>query len=259
VTNPYRDAGLRQAFARAGSGKAGQAYFADFATYAPLEGAAASILATPVVNSADQIVGVVAFQIPSDHINAIVNNPTGLGETCELYIVVQDLFTCSASRFDGGFGILARVGELAQAQIAVEQTNAIILEARGMNGEMVLSSASQVAVFDQSWRIVGKIDRAEVNAPAVSVRNKIIILTIIVVFISTFLGLLTARSILRPLGQLGVAMQGVSQKNYDISVDGEARSDEIGILSRIVVQLRDRLQASGATEAERVAQQIEHS
>jgi HAMP domain-containing protein len=73
------------------------------------------------------------------------------------------------------------------------------------------------------------------------------------------LGLLTARSILRPLGQLGVAMQGVSQKNYDISVDGEARSDEIGILSRIVVQLRDRLQASGATEAERVAQQIAQS
>ncbi len=259
VTGPYRDTGLGQAFVRASSGTAGQAYFADFDSYAPSNGAAASFLATPVVDSNDQIIGVVAIQVPSNHLNTIVNNPTGLGETGELYIVGQDLRTRSASRFDGGYGMLARVDGLEQAKAGLEQGSLSYSETPGINGSIVFAKVSKVAVFDQIWRIVSEIDRSEIDAPAISVRNKMTILTVSVALFSTCLGWLIARSFVRPLGQLGMVMQEVSQRNYDIKVEGEARGDEIGDLSRILVELRDRLATSDAVEAGRVAQQIEQT
>ena len=106
-------------------------------------------------------------------------------------------------------------------------------------------------MFDQQWGIVGEIDRAEVNVPAIATRNKMIILTIGVALMSTIAGWIIARSFVKPLGLLGGAMQQVAKKHYDVKFAHQDRSDEIGELLQILVQLIERLRASDAAEEER--------
>ena len=257
LTGTYSDTGLAQAFAGAQEGMAGQVFFADYATYAPSGDAPAAFLATPVMGTSDQVIGVVAVKISSVEFNEIVNNPIGLGQSGEIYLVGPDLLTRSASRFDGGHGVLANVEGLQQVSAAFKNEPRAELEGQGINGNVVLAKALQFEVFDQKWRIVGEIDRAEVNEPAIAARNKMIVLTIGVVFISTIAGWMIARSFVKPLGQLGDAMHQIAKKDYEVNFAYQDRSDEIGKLLQILVQLIDRLRASDAAEEERSIRQTE--
>ena len=251
LAGPYRDTGLAEAFASAKEGTAGQIYFADYAPYSPRNDAPASFLATPVTGTSGQVIGVVAVQISSLEINEIVNNPNGLGQSGEIYLVGPDLLTRSASRFDGGHDVLANVEGLQQASGVFKQERKTAIEGLGINGDVVLVESLQFDVFDQQWGIVGEIDRAEVNVPAIATRNKMIILTIGVALMSTFVGWIIARSFVKPLGLLGGAMQQVAKKHYDVKFAHQDRSDEIGELLQILVQLIERLRASDAAEEER--------
>lgn len=259
VDGPYRESGLGQAFAQARDGISGQVYFADFAPYAPSDLAPASFLATPVMNDQDTVVGVVAIQLPSDRLDAIVNNPSGLGETGELYVVGPDMRTRSTSRFDGGYAISSDISGLSHVGTALAGQDSVFKQTVGINGAAVLATTSEVAVFDQKWALVGEIEKSEINAPALRIRNKMVILTVTVALIGTLLGWLIARSFVRPLGQLGDAMRKVSEKDYDIGLDSGHRKDEIGKLMQILIQLRDRLQASDLAEEERAVQQSEQA
>ena len=254
VNGPYRDTGLAQAFARAKEGTTGQVYFADYAPYAPSNDAPASFVATPIKGTSDQVIGVVAVQVSSTEFNGIVNNPLGLGQSGEIYLVGPDLLTRSASRFEVGHDMLASVEGLHHASGPFAAATAV---GQGINGNIVLAKASHFDVFDQRWAIVGEIDRAEVKAPAVTARNKMVILTICVGLLSTLAGWFIARSFVKPLGLLSVAMQQVAKKDYDVKIVHQDRGDEIGGLLRILVQLIDRLRASDAAEEERSILQTE--
>lgn len=55
--------------------------FADFAAYAPAAGLPASFFAKPVFNGQGRKVGVLAIQLPSERLDAVIGDRTGLGET----------------------------------------------------------------------------------------------------------------------------------------------------------------------------------
>ena len=259
VEGAFNDTGLAQAFLDAREGTVGQVYFADYAPYAPSGGAAASFLATPVSDTSDRIIGVVAVQVPSGQINAIMNNPVGLGDTGEVYTVGQDQTTRSHSRFDGGYRILDDVSVLRQANAADMNASAFIANTTGIGNAPVLAKAAPIEVFDQRWGIVGEIGRAEIMAPAIAARNKAVVLMLLVGALSSVMGWLIARSFVLPLDRLGAGMDQVSQKNYDISVVDKDRGDEIGRLSQALLTFRDRLQASDAAEEAREQRQAAQS
>jgi methyl-accepting chemotaxis protein len=254
---PYAKSGLASAYSAARSGDAGQIYFADFLPYAPSDGAAASFLASPVIGETGQVIGVVAVQVPANQIDVIVNNPVGLGESGEVYVVGDDLTTRSVSRFDNGHQMLQNVDELPQVARALEGGTGFLEQTTGVSGAQVLSKTALIDVFDAQWGIVGEVDYVEVNAPAVVVRNKMIAVTLFVGGLSTILGWLTARSVVVPLERLGAAMQSISDRDYEIELADQARGDEIGRLSKELMRFRDKLQASENAEEERKALQAE--
>lgn len=91
VDGPYAESGLGEAFRTAVAlATDAEPAFVDFRAYEPGGGAPASFIAHPVFNSFDQLMGVLAFQLPSDRFNALLLNERGLGETGQTYLVGRD-------------------------------------------------------------------------------------------------------------------------------------------------------------------------
>jgi len=258
LNGPYSDSGLARAFLAARDGQAGQAYFADFTSYEPSAGAAAAFLSTPVIDNTGAAIGVVAVQVPVSQINQIINNPVGLGETGDIYVVGTDRLTRSASRFEGRFDVLSDVGDAETLQAkkqGISPTTYLI----GLSGEPVLAKGFSFDVFGISWMAIGEMDMAEVKAPVTAARNKMIVLCLVVGLISTLLGWLTARAVVRPLGNFGSAMTAIGNREYDVELDEAERGDEIGALSHQLLEFRDKLQGSDKDRKEREAQQAEQA
>ena len=251
LTGPYAATGLGDVFAKAIEGDAGDTFFADFAPYAPSNGAAAAFLSTPIVDALGQTVGVAAVQIPTSEVDAIFNQPSGLGETGEVYVVGPDFKSRSASRFDDGAPILADMSGLHHVRSLFVGGPTFWADALNFNGERVLAQGALVSIFDQQWAIMGEVTSAELQAPVVRVRNKMIFVTLVVAGIGTILGWMTAQSVVRPLGRLGAAMTDVSEKVYEVDLSDQRRGDEIGSLFKSLDLFRDKLRASDLAENER--------
>ena len=255
LTGPYADSGLGEAFRMASEGTDGQVYFADFATYAAKADIPAAFLSTPVIDPETGIIGVVAIQVPTNQIAQIMTNPLGLGETGDLYVVGHDGQTRSPSRREGGFGVLTDVSSLPQTAASFQQDTQDVFVSVDLSGTEVYTMGRPLRVFDREWGMIGQIDLAEVNAPIAAIRNKMIGVSLLVAILSILIGGWVARSFVSPLGRLGSAMQQVAQKDYDVTLPDQDRRDEIGTLARNLLDFRDKLQASDATQAAREAEQ----
>ena len=259
VTGPFAASGLGDVFRQAVEGRVGEIHFADFAPYAPSDGAAAAFLATPITDQEGRIIGVAAVQVPDGEINAIINKPSGLGETGDIYVVGSDLMMRSTSRFESGPAIMTDMSAFALVRAFLEEGLTYMGGATNYGGESVLAKGTLIDVFGQQWAIIGEITTAEVAAPVVRVQKKMLIVTLVVAGLSVFLGWLTARSVVRPMARLGVAMTAVSEKAYDVDLSDQARGDEIGQLFKALSLFREKLQASDRAEEERKNLQAEQA
>ena len=259
TAEPLRNSGLAQVFAAAQGGEAGSLHFADFSSYAPDDAAPAAFLATAVVDEAGKTLGVIAVQLPASQIAQILHKPNGLGQTGEIYVVGADAQTRSASRFEEGHQMSQTVDGLAQVTASLAGTRSFLPEVTGISGAPVLAKTAHIPVFDQHWGIIGEIDQQEVEAPAIMVRNKMIAVGSLIGVLSVVLGWLAARSILRPLGQVGMAMDRVADRDYDIALPEQTRGDEIGGLARGLLDFRDKLRASDIVEEEQKTLQDEQA
>ncbi len=251
LTGRFRTSGLAQAFEAARDGIAGAVYFADFSVYAPSGDPASAFLSTPILDANENLLGVVAVRLPNSQINAIVNNPRGLGDTGEVYLVGPDRMTRSESRFDGGHSLLSDLSGLLQVESVLGEQGEFIPDAVGLSGVEVLAKGQQVQVFGQEWGILSEVARSQVEAPALAMRNKMALTSLVVAALSTLLGWLIARSFVLPLSRVGAAMGGLADKNYNIDLAEEKRGDEIGHIAQTVVALSARLRASDKAEEER--------
>ena len=253
------ETGLARVFEQAMNGARGDVFFADFAPYSVAQTTAEAFLASPVTDASENILGVVVVQVPRSQIGTIINNPLGLRETGEIYLVGEDFRTRSQSRFVDSYGLLHDVGDLAQARAALEHEPNFMTAEIGVNGRNVMAKVSHFDALGLHWGIVGEIDTAEVNAPVAAVRNKMIVASLIVGVFSILAGGLIARSFVNPLSRLGEAMQSISDRDYDVAVAETNRGDEIGRLARSLMEFRDKLAASDAVEDERRALQAEQA
>ncbi|WP_019956409.1 methyl-accepting chemotaxis protein [Yoonia vestfoldensis] len=259
VSGIYQDSGLAQAFRTARDGTAGEIYFADFGPYGSSGESAAAFLATQVLNVDGDVVGVYAVQLPTDHLETIVNRPVGLGDTGEIYIVGPDGKTRSASRFDGGHQTLQDVSALPQVTSAVTGGVVFLSDVVGINGRAVIAESIEVDVLGSRWRLVGEMDVAEVMMPVIAMRNKMALISAVVMTFAASLGYLTARSVVRPLDRLRAGMGRVASRDYDFAVADTDRGDEMGMLANVLVDFRDKLRASDAAEEERKKVQAEQA
>lgn len=162
----WRDSGLAQVYRQAKRGRReGTVVISDMQPYAPSDDAPAIFLATAMHNEADEFLGVIAFQLPTDRILGIMAYTSGMGETGETYLVGQDFLMRSDSRFSDVSTVLSEKVETDTVKLALagEQGTSLIEDYRGVE---VMSAYLPMQVGDANWAVMAELDQQEIEQGA---------------------------------------------------------------------------------------------
>jgi methyl-accepting chemotaxis protein len=247
VSGEWRDSDLGVAFRNGLALAAGAVHLTDFRAYAPSDNVPASFISTPITDENGKTIGVFAYQMPVDRINAVMNAPHGLGTTGDAIIVGQDGLMRSNSRFTatGSSDILKTS---VQAPVITQS-----LRGQAGSGDMTYrDGASLVASVpfsfgDLRWAVTATQAESEALAPVNALRQNLLIIALLVLLAVGVLGYLAAQTLTRPIVALVADMGDLARGKHDITLAGLDRGDEIGLMSRAVGVFRD-----GAIRRERL-------
>jgi len=237
--------------------------FADYAPYAPSNGAPAAFLAQPVVGGNGEIELIVALQLSSEQINEIMSLRTGMGKTGETFLVGPDKRMRSDAFIDAtGHSVAASfAGTVEKNGVATETAGEALAGktgcqvAKSYNGSSVVCAFTPVNVFGTTWALLAEIDESEAFA-AVANMNTLrasaetsllawvagISVTAAVLVIAV--GWLVARMIVNPLNRSVAMVQDIAEGEGDLTKRLDASSnDELGELARWFNTFANKLQA----------------
>lgn len=133
-----------------------------------------SYYAAPVYDS-DKLLGVLVIEIPFSHLDAMLTQRAGLGQTGEMYLVGEDSFMRSNSRFVEEPTILKiEVDTIATREALSGYVGAKII--RDYRGVPVLSAFTPLNLRFVNWALIVEIDKQEAFQAVISVQNKLIII-----------------------------------------------------------------------------------
>ncbi len=244
VDGPYADSGLGRVF-RAAAERPDVVHFDDFTPYAPSYGAPASFIATGIRNNKGKVLGVLAFQMPIDCLNSVMQDPVGLGETGDTVIVGADRMRRSDSRFASESGILSdEITWPGSDRVLAGETGWALGE---IGDRGVVTAFTPVEFEGTTWGVLASIDQAEAFAAGRDLVFYEIVIGGGVVLATLIAGVLFAQTITGPLSRMLGVMKQVSDGDYTVDVPEQGRKDEVGDIARALEGFR---QSGG--EAERL-------
>ncbi len=229
LNGPYKDSGLADAFRGASRlSRAGESVLIDFAGYTPSYGAPASFIAAPVFDRGERI-GVVAFQMPVDRINAILASERGLGETGYAYLIGGDgLLRTDTAQVEGNDILAVRASDEVTAAVASREEVTSLLP--GLLGERTAQATVPLEIAGVSWSLVAQMPLTELLAPAVLLQNKIIAIGGVVSLLAAGFALYFARTITNPLMRILAHFDKLAKRDFSGRIRMK-RGDEIGKLA----------------------------
>ncbi len=235
----WKDTDLGNAFrAAAKNAESGHDYFSDFKPYAPSDGKPAGFISKPVVEPDGEFIGTLVFEMPASKINALMGDLTGLGETGEAVLVGSDhLLRTNSPRSE-------------EPTFLVKEDSSEPVE-RALNGEIGFTHAlnydgHEVAVaygpfefLDTKWAVLVEMHEEEFQAPTVSLRNSMIMITLIILAIAAAAGIFLARQIAGALVKVNTTMLTLAEGDNTVDVPYLDRTDEIGEMANSVQTFKD--------------------
>jgi len=221
LKGPYKDTNLGRLVAEVLQTK--QYRFADFERYAPNRNAPAAFVAQPLVYQ-DKVELVIAAQLSLDHINAIVQERAGLGETGEAYLIGSDKLWRSNSNFLRQLGVETTILN-PKTEVDTKASKSALAGNSGIEviddyrGTRVLSSWSPIIVQESTaanpkstlWALISEIDLDEVQSPvtrmALIIAGVLGVTVILVIIVALALagGLTTqVRKLMELFGNIGM-------------------------------------------------------
>ncbi|MFD2206045.1 methyl-accepting chemotaxis protein [Kiloniella antarctica] len=249
ISGKYKDTGLAQAFnAAMANKKVGNLSFIDFASYSPSYGAPASFISTPII-SKDGLQGVLIFQMPISKMNKILQQRAGMGETGESYLVGQDYLMRSDSRFSEESTILKSSIKTDTVIKALEGNKGVqvLPDYRGID---VISAYGPIDFLGVRWALLAEIDIEEVLLPSDEARNKIVLISLSVLFVVGIISWYFARSIVKPLQRSTSEMLMLAEGDKSFEISNGESTDEIGDIASALQVFKDKM-----IEAERLAKE----
>lgn len=141
----------------------------DFVYYEPFDELAAFISA-PVRDRIGKTIGVLIFQIPFNQVDRIMSERAGLGQTGETYLVGEDKFMRSNSRFSKEASVLKLQVDTEATREALDGNDGVKI-IRDYRGIPVLSAYTIINIEDFFWAIICEIDVSEAFKPAITLRR----------------------------------------------------------------------------------------
>ncbi len=223
---------------------------ADFAPYAPSNGAPASFIAQPVVHNG-KVEVIVALQLSLDAINSIMHSDEkmGMGKSGETYLIGPDKIMRSDSRLDpSGHSVVAAFKNNTKVETEAA-VNALSGKAgtkiiKNYNGVDVLSSYTPVDILGIKWALIAEINEAEALAAVkdmdkeksragTTMTASTLTIAIVSIVLILVIAIVIARSIYKPI-------------NYAVNILN-AGSDQIKFASEEISSSAQSL-ASGASQ-----------
>lgn len=232
----YAESGLGQTFRAARDQSNGGPVFTDFAPYEPSNGAAASFISQKVISGTGEFLGVVAFQMPVDRLDALVGD---LGNGVHAIVIGSDnLLRNNDARF-GEDAILRHQVSSDAIDQALSDLVAFGGETRG--NTTFLQSAAPLEFLGTRWVFVAETDKALAFAPLGALRNFVLAASIICLLLSAIAARMLGLSLSRPISILSGTLRQLIDGDRDAEVRYQDRSDEIGEVASSVSYFKEKL------------------
>jgi methyl-accepting chemotaxis protein len=243
-TGPWRDSGLAHAVMPLLQDTIpGQLSFSDFSQYAPSQMRPACFMAMPVFDEEkQQLLGIVAIQLPISRLNYLMTDKSGMGETGEVILVGKNGWMLTDSRFSKESVALKKqiFAKPSQTVLAGKTATMITPDYRGIK---VIASVKPFTPFPTAlgdkalWGIIAKIEQSEVLHEYHNLLRAFVFMTAGLILIALSLGIWGGRVITRPLLRITDALTRLAKSEH-ISVPELNRTDEIGAIAKAAETFR---------------------
>ncbi len=187
-------------------------------------------IASPIMGSNKQSLGIAAVKVPLEAINEIMleSSPnSGLGQSGESYLVGADYLMRSTSRFNPNSVLKTEVKTSASTKALKGMTSREVVD--DYRGISVFSAFGPLQIEGLNWVILAEIDYNEAMVPVFRARNDILYISILVSLIIIGLSAFFSSRVIAPIRKLKDATLLVEKGNYDVHIEMNA-SDEVGKL-----------------------------
>ena len=192
------------------------------------------IIATPMRDPGQGVIGVLAARLNLARFFEIVTESTGLGETGETVLGTEEggrlLFT-SPTRHDPAAALKRSVplsGDIGRPMQLAVRGQSGAGRAKDYRGEEVLAGWEPVPSLASG--VVVKIDRSEAMQPAVRAGLRVLALLLPLMAAVAVVSWLASRALVRPLLELKAATDRISRGDFDVQL-AISSHDEIGQLA----------------------------
>ncbi len=215
-------------------------YYAPFTMYGSGNKAPASFIATQILSPKGDLIGIIAFQIPIDRINKIMDISAGLGKTGEIYIVGSDHLMYSNSRFSFEATILEKTVNNKQVNLALAGESGTLIGRDYRNVE-VFAFYKPFNFMDKTWALIGEIDIDEVLVPVKKMRDHIIIIVILIVLIVSLIGSFAAKIITNLIDTAIGDIKKLEKGDRGFVIKYNTRNDEIGDIGKALKSFKQSM------------------
>ncbi|MWB76987.1 methyl-accepting chemotaxis protein [Pseudooceanicola sp. 216_PA32_1] len=241
---PWRSSDLAAAWRKSRELASGDTAFFDFAPYAPSNNAPAGFISTPLTGRDGQRIGTLIYKLPIEGINAIMQGVHGLGESGQSFVLGHDGLLRSKPRGESRYDVLSPLEDDELVRQINRPDPPSLMLTDGLRNQPVESLFVPFKYKTADWTLVIEQDLDELEAPIINLRNMLALQTGGLALLIALAGMLIGRAISRPFGIIGQALVGMTQGELRQPTPFRGRGDDVGMLSRNLENLREKLAAA---------------
>ncbi len=218
----------------------------DYEPYEPNKGQHTAFVGAPIKNKAGKTLGLVAFRIPPEHLEAIAQVRAGMGETGDTYIIGKSngvtslrttISTMMAKNPDLKLGYSVTTPYIEKA-LSGENATDIFTDTEGTT---VLVNYAPIEAAGLNWAIISKINEGEALSAVLEVEILIGIVVLVCIGLIAVVGYFLARSIANPVVEMTGAMRNLADGDKTVEIPAQGRADEIGSMSGAVQVFKENM------------------
>ncbi|MAM60657.1 methyl-accepting chemotaxis protein [Maritimibacter sp. UBA3975] len=236
ATGPFADEVLGRTFAAAlANGDAPDRAVGGL--FGEHRGAVATFIMQGVAGPDGAVLGYLAIQPDTATLDWVANDPSGLGETGEVFVIGEDATFRTGSRFEGGHAATDPVRGGPQIEAVLAGDTGVEV-GTGQDGRPALIAYGPLGAATPGWGVVAEQDMEEILAPARDLMVQMVIQQGLVILCVSVVAFLFSASLARPLRRVTGAMTDISRGELDIEVPDVTRRDEVGQIAGTLEQFR---------------------
>ena len=236
----------------------GKIRFSDYELYSPSKDLISGFVSSVLLNEYGDKIGLIAFQLPVDQIDNILQTKINLGKTAETYLIGNDLRMRSNSGRENRETVFEDVIKTEQTLLWLDEhllsenldkmgENAFIYT--GPHGKEVLGIHNQIKVSNVPFAVIAEIEKDEAFATAVRLRNIVLIIIGVTVVVVVFMAITISGRILLPIKILSSGAKKVATGRLDHEIKVISKN-EIGELADsfnyMIFNLRETMEKNQA-------------